>query len=62
MRIAGLRALKAKLGKYIRLAAGGETAVVADRDRGTTEAAPPRAPVAKLDTLLEELAADRADR
>ena len=96
MRAVGLKALKNKLSEYVRLAAGGETVLVTDRDRvvaelvppqagraefladtqlaeavrkgwltppalpGTT--APPRRPVARLEALVAELAADRAER
>jgi antitoxin (DNA-binding transcriptional repressor) of toxin-antitoxin stability system len=97
MRAVGLKVLKNKLSEYVRLAAGGETVLVTDRDRVVAELTPPspgrspladdaqlaeavrnglltppligpeaplppRKPVASLDTLLGELAADRADR
>lgn len=96
MRAVGLKTLKNKLSEYVRLAAGGETVLVTDRDRVVAElvppqhgrgeflgdvqladavrkgwltpptlrttAPPPRRPVAQLDALLAELAADRADR
>jgi antitoxin (DNA-binding transcriptional repressor) of toxin-antitoxin stability system len=95
MRSVGLKTLKNKLSEYVRLAAGGETVLVTDRDRVVAElvppqhgraeslcdaelaeavrkgwvtpptltgtGAPPRRPVARLDVLLAELAADRAD-
>lgn len=96
MRSVGLKILKNKLSEYVRLAAGGETILVTDRDRVVaelnpprpgraetlhdaalaeavrkgwltppllpTKEAPPRAPVAPLADVLDELAADRADR
>lgn len=97
MRAVGLKVLKNKLSEYVRLAAGGETVLVTDRDRVVAElvppqhgraerlgdallaeavrkgwltpptwsdpaAPPPRRPVARLDALLAELAADRAER
>ncbi len=96
MRAVGLKTLKNKLSEYVRLAAGGETVLVTDRDRVVAElvppqhgrgeflgdaqladavrkgwltpptlpttGVPPRRPVARLDELLAELAADRADR
>jgi len=43
MRSVGLKALKNRLSEYIRLAAGGETVLVADRDRVVAEIIPPRA-------------------
>ena len=96
MRSIGLKVLKNKLSEYVRLAAGGETVLVTDRDRVVAELVPPRqgrsellndallaqavrqgwltpptlvpstppprAPVAKLRDLLEEIDADRSDR
>ena len=90
-----MKTLKNKLSEYVRLAAGGETVLVTDRDRVVAElvppqhgraellhdadltdavrkgwltpptlpgtGVPPRRPVARLDVLLAELAADRAD-
>ena len=43
MRAVGLKVLKNKLSEYIRLAAGGETVLVTDRDRVVAEISPPRA-------------------
>ena len=43
MRAVGLRTLKNKLREYIRLAEGGETILVTDRDRVVAELVPPRA-------------------
>ena len=95
VRAVGLKILKNKLSEYVRLAAGGETVLVTDRDRVVAELVPlaarPRrtpadaelaeavrkgwltppalvtsghrraGPYARLDVLLAELAADRAD-
>ena len=41
MRAVGLKVLKNKLSEYIRLAAGGETVLVTDRDRIVAEIVPP---------------------
>ncbi len=38
----GLKVLKNKLSEYVRLAAGGETVLVTDRDRVVAELGPPR--------------------
>ena len=43
MRSVGLKLLKNRLGKYIRLAASGETVLVTDRGRVVAEIVPPRA-------------------
>lgn len=43
MRVVGLKTLKNKLSEYVRLAAGGETVLVTDRDRVVAELVPPRA-------------------
>lgn len=43
MRVVGLRVLKNKLSEYVRLAAGGETVLVTDRDRVVAELVPPEA-------------------
>ena len=42
MRSIGLKVLKNKLSEYVRLAAGGETVLVTDRDRVVAELVPPR--------------------
>jgi antitoxin (DNA-binding transcriptional repressor) of toxin-antitoxin stability system len=42
MRSVGLKILKNKLSEYVRLAAGGETVLVTDRDRVVAELVPPR--------------------
>lgn len=41
MRSVGLKVLKNKLSEYVRLAAGGETVLVTDRDRVAAELTPP---------------------
>ncbi len=43
MRAVGLKVLKNKLSEYVRLAQGGETVLVTDRDRVVAELVPPRA-------------------
>ena len=42
MRSVGLKVLKDKLSKYVRLAAAGETVLVTDRDRIVAELCPPQ--------------------
>ena len=42
MRSVGLEILKNKLSEYVRLAAGGETVLITDRDRVVAEIVPPR--------------------
>jgi antitoxin (DNA-binding transcriptional repressor) of toxin-antitoxin stability system len=42
MRAVGLKVLKNKLSEYVRLAAGGETVLVTDRDRVVAEIVPPQ--------------------
>ena len=42
MRAVGLKVLKNKLSEYVRLAAQGETILIADRDRVVAELVPPR--------------------
>src|SRR5438105_1187290 len=43
MRSVGLKVLKNKLSEYVRLAAGGETVLITDRDRVVAEIVPPQA-------------------
>mgnify|MGYP001029230579 CR=1 FL=1 len=43
MRAVGLKTLRNKLSEYVRLAAGGETVLVTDRDRVVAEIVPPQA-------------------
>jgi antitoxin (DNA-binding transcriptional repressor) of toxin-antitoxin stability system len=42
MRTVGIKVLKNKLSEYVRLAAGGETVLVTDRDRVVAELGPPQ--------------------
>lgn len=42
MRAVGIKVLKNKLSQYVRVAAGGETVLVTDRDRVVAELGPPR--------------------
>ena len=42
MRSVGLKILKNKLSEYVRLAAGGETILITDRDRVVAELVPPQ--------------------
>jgi len=56
MRSVGLKVLKNKLSEYVRLAAGGETILVTDRDRVVAEIVPPQPGRSTLlmDALLAE--------
>lgn len=56
MRAVGLKVLKDKLSEYVRLAAGGETVLVTDRDRVVAELVPPQKSRSPLltDALLAE--------
>jgi antitoxin (DNA-binding transcriptional repressor) of toxin-antitoxin stability system len=56
MRSVGLKTLKNKLSEYVRLAAGGETVLVTDRDRVVAEIVPPRSGRSPL--LADALLAD----
>jgi len=42
MRSVGLKILKNKLSEYVRMAAGGETVLITDRDRVVAEIVPPQ--------------------
>jgi antitoxin (DNA-binding transcriptional repressor) of toxin-antitoxin stability system len=56
MRSVGIKVLKNKLSEYVRLAAGGETVLVTDRDRVVAEIGPPgptRSPVLSDALLLD---------
>jgi len=56
MRSVGLKVLKNKLSEYVRIAAGGETVPVTDRDRVVAELVPPqtgRSPIV-ADALLAD--------
>jgi antitoxin (DNA-binding transcriptional repressor) of toxin-antitoxin stability system len=56
VRSVGVKVLKNKLSEYVRLAEGGETVLVTDRDRVVAELGPPRPGRAPLlsDALLAE--------
>jgi antitoxin (DNA-binding transcriptional repressor) of toxin-antitoxin stability system len=56
MQAVGLKTLKNKLSEYVRLAAGGETILVTDRDRVVAELVPPSATRSPLlaDAMLAE--------
>jgi antitoxin (DNA-binding transcriptional repressor) of toxin-antitoxin stability system len=56
MRSIGIKLLKNKLSEYVRLAAGGETVLVTDRDRVVAEIVPPRSGRSPLlsDAMLAE--------
>ena len=60
MRSVGLKVLKNKLSEYVRLAAGGETVLVTDRDRVVAELVPPREGRSPL--LAEAMLAEEAVR
>ncbi len=56
MRSVGIKVLKNKLSEYVRLAAGGETVLVTDRDRVVAEIGPPapaRSPMLSDALLLD---------
>jgi antitoxin (DNA-binding transcriptional repressor) of toxin-antitoxin stability system len=56
MRVVGIKELKNRLSEYVRLAAGGETVLVADRDQVVAELVPPRAERAPMvrDAMLAQ--------
>ena len=59
MKSVGIKQLKARLSEYVRLARGGETILVSDRDEVVAELGPARqqAPAPdSLDAILERLA------
>lgn len=56
MRSVGLKLLKNRLSEYVRLAAGGETVLVTDRDRVVAEIGPPQTGRSPL--LADALLAD----
>ena len=56
MRSVGIKLLKNRLSEYVRLAAGGETVLVTDRDRVVAELVPPRETRSPL--LADALLAD----
>jgi antitoxin (DNA-binding transcriptional repressor) of toxin-antitoxin stability system len=56
MRAVGLKTLKNRLSEYVRLAAGGETVLVTDRDRVVAELTPPRP--GRADTAADAILAE----
>ena len=60
MRSVGLKTLKNKLSEYVRLAAGGETVLVTDREKVVAEIVPPRESRSPL--LADALLADAVRR
>ncbi len=56
MRAVGIKVLKNRLSEYVRIAEGGETVLVTDRDRVVAELGPPRPERAPLvaDAVLAE--------
>lgn len=56
MRAVGIKTLKNQLSQYVRLAAGGETVLITDRDQVVAELVPPQAGRATLvtDAVLAE--------
>ncbi len=56
MRSVGLKVLKNKLAEYVRIASGGETVLVTDRDRVVAELSPPR--VGRAELLADAQLAD----
>lgn len=52
----GLKVLKNKLSEYVRIAAGGETVLVTDRERVVAELGPPRE--GRSEILADALLAD----
>jgi len=56
MRAVGIKTLKNKLSEYIRVASGGETILVTDRDRVVAEIGPPQA--GRAERVSDALLAD----
>jgi prevent-host-death family protein len=56
MKAVGLKTLKNRLSEYVRMAAGGETVLITDRERVVAELVPPRETRSPLlsDALLAE--------
>jgi len=54
MRTVGLKVLKNKLSEYVRLAAGGETVLVTNRDTVVAEIVPPRPNAILGDAMLAD--------
>jgi antitoxin (DNA-binding transcriptional repressor) of toxin-antitoxin stability system len=60
MRAVGLKVLKNKLSEYVRLAAGGETVLITDRDRVVAELVPPA--LGRASTVDDAVLADLVRR
>jgi antitoxin (DNA-binding transcriptional repressor) of toxin-antitoxin stability system len=60
MRAVGIKVLKNKLSEYVRLAAAGETVLIADRDRVVAQLGPPEA--GRSSTVADALLADAVRR
>ncbi|MGH7822628.1 MAG: type II toxin-antitoxin system Phd/YefM family antitoxin [Candidatus Binatia bacterium] len=60
MRTVGLKVLKNRLSEYVRLAAQGETVLIADRDRVVAELVPPRP--TRSDLVADAVIADAVRR
>ncbi len=60
MRTVGLKVLKNKLSEYVRLAAQGETILIADRDQVVAELVPPRE--TRADRVSDAVLADAVRR
>lgn len=60
MKAVGIKVLKNRLSEYVRLAAGGETVLVTDRERVVAELGPPRPERSAL--LADALLADAVRR
>ena len=58
MRVVGIKVLKNKLSEYVRLAAGGEVVLVADRDQVVAELRPPSP--GRADTVADARLAEAA--
>lgn len=56
MRSVGLKVLKNKLSEYVKLAAGGETVLISDRDRVVAELVPPQA--TRAESVADAILAD----
>lgn len=60
MRAVGIKTLKNKLSEYVRLAAAGETVLIADRDQVVAQLGPPEA--ARSEAVADALLADAVRR
>jgi antitoxin (DNA-binding transcriptional repressor) of toxin-antitoxin stability system len=60
MRSVGIKVLKNKLSEYLRMASGGETILITDRDRVVAELVPPER--TRADRLPDAMLADAVRR